>query len=227
MVHEIALTRSDVRVGEALVNLQRLRLNPLSVLIVESFLSNLTDVYLRIEVCREGVVVVSCIAVYDVEVMNLVELMLSRIGSISLRHSRVESASQYGSQSCLLELILVSPLPGVFEVSLVLRLVVCRVLIVASACQARVHDGQVLVRQSQVEHEVRLELVEEPLQLFHVIGVDLRRFDVHLVAFGMDGIYKLVALCLVMACDHKLSEDVLVLDYLKSGDRSNATGSNH
>lgn len=100
--------------------------------------------------------------------------------------------------------------------SLVLRLVVGCVLIVASACQASVHDGKVLVGQREVEHEVRLKLVEELLQLLHVVGVDFSGLDVHLIAFSVYGLYELVAFSLVMAGNHKLREDVLVLDYLKA-----------
>ena len=110
---------------------------------------------------------------------------------------------------------------------LVLRLIVGSVLIVAATSQTCVHYREVLIRQCKIEHQVRLELVEELLQLFHIVGIDFCGLDVHLIAFGMDGIYQLVAFSLVMACNHKLSEDVLILDYLESGNRGNATGTNH
>lgn len=73
MVHQIALTRTDVRISERLVNLERLGFKPLAVLIVKSLLSNLADVNLRVEVCCESLMVVSGVAVNDVEILNLVE----------------------------------------------------------------------------------------------------------------------------------------------------------
>ncbi len=84
MVHEVRLALADVRIGQFLMHGKGGCLFPLSVLIVEPFLRDLADVDLRVEVCREGVVMVAGVAVYDVEVMYLVEVMLGGIGCVRL-----------------------------------------------------------------------------------------------------------------------------------------------
>ena len=82
MVQQIAVARADLRIGQVLMNLQRLCLNPLAILPVESLLSNLTDVDLRVEISGESLVVVASITVNDVQILNLLEVMLSRISSV-------------------------------------------------------------------------------------------------------------------------------------------------
>ena len=111
MMQQIRLTRPDVGVGERLVNLQRLGFNPLTVLVVEALLGNLTDVDLRVEVRGEGVVMITGVAVDDVKVVNLVEVVLGGVGRIDATDARIEAAAEDGRQSCLLEAVLVGPLP--------------------------------------------------------------------------------------------------------------------
>lgn len=110
MVHQIALARTDVRISERLVNLERLSLKPLAVLIVKSLLSNLTDVNLRVEVCRESLVVVSGVAVNDVKILNIVEVMLCGISCVDAANARVEAAAKDGGKSGLLKAVFVCPL---------------------------------------------------------------------------------------------------------------------
>ena len=140
--------------------------------------------------------VVAGVAVYDVEILYLVEVVLGGIGGVDAAHARVESAAQYGGQSGLLETLLIGPLPAVLEVSLVFRLIVGCVQIVAAACQAGLHDSEVLIGQGQVHHQFGLVVVEERFELLHVVGVNLCGLDIHVVAFGMDGFYDLVAFLL-------------------------------
>ena len=227
VVQQIRLPRPDVGVGEGLVNLQRLGLNPLTVLVVEALLGNLADVDLRVEVRGEGVVVVTGVAVHDVQVVDLVEVMLGGVGRIDATDARVEATAEDGGQACLLEAVLVGPLPGILEVCLVLRLVVRRVEIVTAACQTGVHDGQVLIGQGEVDHELRLVVREERLQLLHIVGIHLSGLDVHVVAGLVDVGYNLVAFCFAAAGDHKVGKHVCILSDLECCYRSDATGANH
>ena len=66
VVEEIRLTHPDIRIGQGLVDLLWLGLLPLSILVVASFLRDLADVDLGIEVSSEGLVMVPAVAVYDV-----------------------------------------------------------------------------------------------------------------------------------------------------------------
>ena len=161
MVHEVAVALSDIRIGEILVHGQRLGLDPLAVLIVEAFLRDLTDIDLRVEVGGEGLVVVAGVAVDDVEVLNLVELVLGSVGSIDAAHTRVEAAAEDRCQAGLTEAVPVGPLPAVFEVSLVLRLIVGRVEVAHATSEAGVHDRQVLIGEGQIDYQVGLAAVDE------------------------------------------------------------------
>ena len=89
VVHQIALATTDVRVGEFLVNLQRLSLNPFTIFVIKTLLSDLTDVDFRIEVCGKSLMVITGIAVYNVEILYLVEMMLGSISGEDARYTRV------------------------------------------------------------------------------------------------------------------------------------------
>ena len=207
--------------------LQRLRLYPLPVLIVESLLRNLTDIDLRVEVRGESVMMIASIAIDNVEIMDLVEVMLGSIGCIDATDTWVEAATEDSSQTCLLETILIGPLPGIFEMCLVLRLVISRIKVVAATGKTGIHDCQVLIRQSEVNHEFRLVVVEEGLQLFHIVSIYLSGLDVHLVASLVDVIHDFVTLRLSATSDHKVRKHVCVLCYLERSHCCDAPGANH
>ena len=111
VVQQIAVARADIGVGEVFVNLQRLGFHPLSVLPVESFLGNLADVDFGVEVGGKCLVVVAGIAVYDVEILNLLEVMLGSVGGEDAGHTRIEATAQDGCQPGLAEPVAVGPLP--------------------------------------------------------------------------------------------------------------------
>ena len=130
MVEEVGLTYADVGVGQRLVDLLGFGLAPLAILVVLTLLRDLADVDLGVEVGGEGLVVVAPVAVYDIQVMDLVEVMLGSVGREDPRHPWVETTAEDGRQPCFLEALLVGPLPAVFELSLVQRLIVGRVEVI-------------------------------------------------------------------------------------------------
>ena len=91
--------------------LHRLCLDILSVLVVETFLGNLAYVYLWVEVGGKCFVMVSCIAVHDVEVLYLVEVVLCCVCGEYACDARVETASENGAETSLLKAFAVSLLP--------------------------------------------------------------------------------------------------------------------
>ena len=110
---------------------------------------------------------------------------------------------------------------------LVLRLVVGRVEIVASAGQTSLHNRQILIRQGEIDDQFGLVVVEKCLQLLHIVGIDLRGFDVHLVACLVDVFHDFVTLRLATACNHKIGKHFGVLRNLKRSHCCDATGANH
>ena len=156
VVKQITLLRTNTRIGQRLMNLHRFCLDVLTVLPVKALLCNLADVDFGIEVCGECFVVIARIAVHDVEVLNLVEVMLGGIGCEDACHARVETAAKNGTKASLLKAFTICPLPRILEVCLVLRFIVSCVEIVAPCLQASLHDGKVLIGQRKVHDQVRL-----------------------------------------------------------------------
>ncbi len=79
MVHQIALARTDIRVGERLVDREWVGFNPFTILIPESLLGNLADIDFWVEVGSESLVMVTGVAIHDVEHLNLIEVMLGSV----------------------------------------------------------------------------------------------------------------------------------------------------
>ena len=111
MVKQIALLGPHIRVRQRLVELQGFRLHPLSVFPVESLLRNFADIDFWIEVGGKSLVMVAGIAVNDIEIVDFVKMMFGCVCRVYTGYSRVESAAEDGSQSCLFKTLPVGPLP--------------------------------------------------------------------------------------------------------------------
>ena len=178
VVEEIGFPWSDIRIGERLMNLQRFSLNPLSIFVVLSFLCDFSDVDFWVEVGGKSLMMVACIAIDDIQIMYLIEIMLGSISGVDARHARIESASKNGSQSGILETFFICPLPAIFKMSHITRFVVSRVEVVHSSLEACLHDGEILIWQCQIEHDIRFELIEKGDQFIHIIRIDLSSLDI-------------------------------------------------
>ena len=172
VVKQVAFARSDFGIGERLVYFERFGFHPLAVFPIQSLLSNLSDIDFGVEVSGESLVVVTRVAVDDIEILNFLEVMLCSISSVDTCHTRVETAAEDSSKAGFFETFAISPLPAIFEVRLVARFVVSSVEIVDATFQTSVHDSQVLIRQRHVNNDVGTMLFEEFNQLRHAIGVD-------------------------------------------------------
>ena len=106
------------------MNGQGFGFEPLSVFVVQAFLGYLAYVNFGIEVGCEGLVVVTGIAVDDVEIVNFVEMVLGSVCRVDAAYARIEPTAQNGGEPSLFKALLVGPLPRVFEVRLVFGFVV-------------------------------------------------------------------------------------------------------
>ena len=166
--------------------------HPVSVLPIASGSGNLPQIDLRVEVGGEGVAVVAAVAVQNVYGVNGIELMLLGIGAVGLGHAGIEAAAQQRRQTRFLEFLPVGPLPTVVEVGgeacllaplfingppfriiCVLRLVVCGVHVVDPAGQTGIHNGQVLIGQGDVHHQIGFVCADEVNDLPHIIRIHL------------------------------------------------------
>ena len=59
----------------------------------------------------------------------------------------------------------------------VFGLVIGRVEVVDAGAQTSLHDGEVLVGQGEIHHDVGAETLKEGDQLLYVVGIDLRSLD--------------------------------------------------
>ena len=139
---------------------QRFSCNPFSVFVITSVLSDFSDVDFRIEISSKCFVVITCIAVYDIQIMDFVKMMFCCVCCVYTTYSRVESASQDSSQTSFFETFFVCPLPAVFKVSFIFRFVVCCIQIVDSGFQTSFHDGQILIRKCYVNNDFGFKTIE-------------------------------------------------------------------
>ena len=148
--------------------------------------------------------------------------MLERVGGKNARDARVEAGAEERRDAGLLVALAVGPLPLVLELRRVLRLVVGRVDIVRLRREAGVHDVQILVRQREVQHDVRLEVLDQGDERIDVIRINLRRADLRLRR-ALELLLERVALRLRARDNHDFTEFVRVLAALVDGDTRDTT----
>ena len=173
---------------------------------------------------------VAAVAVEDVERVDFVEVVLLRVGGEHLRHAGVETTAEDGREAGLLELLAVSPLPGILKVRLLRRLVVGRIEVAHAGGEAGVHDREVLVRERDVHHEVGLVFPDQRRRGRHVHRVDLRGCD--LCRHALRGIPRALldvrldrlAARLGAGRDQQLAERFGVLGHLRGGHAGDAAG---
>ena len=166
--------------------------------------------------------------------------MLLGVGAVGLRHAGIEAAAEQGCETGLLETLAVGPLPAVIEVGRealllaalvvhlapcgvvgVLRLIVGGVHIVDAAGQTGVHDGQILIGQSDVHDQIGLICLDEGAKFLHAVRVDLDGGDLRggfVLQLGRQG----VAFRLRAAGDAQLGEDLRQHAALANGHVGNA-----
>ena len=171
--------------------------------------------------------VVTGITVDDIQLGHLIEVVLSGVCRVDTTDTRIEAATEDGAETGLLKTLLISPLPTVLKMSLILRLVVGGIEVVDTTCQTSIHDGKVLIRQCQVDHQLWFEVIEEHLQLLHVISIYLCRLYLHGITSLMNGIHNLITFLFSTTCYHKVGKHISILSNLECCYCCDATGANH
>ena len=136
--------------------------------------------------------------------------MLGGTRGIYSTHARVEAASQDCRQASFLETLAVGPLPAVLEVCLVTRLIVSGVEVVHSTFQTCVHDGEVLIGQCHVNHQLGLMALEQSHQFRHAVGIDFVGGDIG----SSNSFSHCIAFRLVPRCDYYLVKHVGIFSAL-------------
>ena len=221
MVHEVHILLAHALEVEDLLVAQRRAFDPLSVLPVTRVRRHFAQIDLGVEVGGEGQARVAAVAVQDVQRLDGIQQVLLDVGGEDRGHAGIEARTQQGHQTGVLETVLIGPLPLVFELGLVARLVVGGVQIVHARRQAGVHDRQVLIGQGQVHDQFGLHLLDQRRGRRHVVSVNGRRVDVDAEA-RLHGLGDRIALGLGAARQGDMREDVRVHRHLVDGHRTDA-----
>ena len=180
MVEQVHVFLTDLREIIHPLDLHGFCLHPVSVFPVGTFRGNLPDIDLRVEICGKRITVVACIAVQNIDIIYLIKVVLQGISRKHARNSRIETASQQSRKTGLLVFFPVGPLPFIFELGRIFRLIISRIYIMYSGRQAGVHDRQVLIWQRQVQDDLRLLLSDQLCQFVYMIRIYLSDSDLRL-----------------------------------------------
>ena len=93
-----------------------------------------------VEVGGKSLAMVAAIAIQNVERIDAIEIMLFQIGREHAGDAGVKTRTQQSCKARILVTILIRPLPMIFELCDIQRLVICRVHIMHASGQAGVHD---------------------------------------------------------------------------------------
>ena len=156
------------------MNFQRFCFNPLAVFPIQTLLRYFANINFGIEIGGESLVMVSRVAINNVEILNFVKNMFGSICRENTRNARIKTTAENSGKSGFLETITVCPLPTILKVSLITGFVVRSIEIAHPGTQTGIHDGQILIRQSKIHDNIRLVRIQKLGQSLLVIGINLR-----------------------------------------------------
>ena len=131
-------------------------------------------------------------------------------------HARIKSAAEECRDPSVLKTLPIRPLPAVFKMRRVFRLVICRIHIWHLRGQTRIHDMQILIRKRQIQHHVGRIGCDQRRQRCHVVRIDLSRCDLCLCPV-LQFFFQGIALRLCPACDQDLLKYLAVLTTFMNG----------
>ena len=163
---------------------------------------------------------IAAVAVEDVDIVDLVKLVLQCVRAEYARYARVKARPEQCRESRVAESVAVRPLPAVFELRRVLRLVVRRVHIMYARRKARVHDVQILIRKREVQHNLGFELPHQRGERGHIVRIDRRRPNLR--PAPAEFLLERIAFRLRTRGDEDLLEHLRVLAAFMHGDARHA-----
>ncbi|MNP47753.1 hypothetical protein D3C76_1418240 [compost metagenome] len=120
---------------------------------------------------------IASVRVHNINSMNLIKIMLLCIGTKNTSYTRVKSTSKQCCNTCFFEFFFVSPLPFVFKFRSIQWLIVRSVHVMNTCCKARIHNGQVLIRESHVDNNIWSETFNQLNNLISIISIQLSRMN--------------------------------------------------
>ena len=226
------------------LDLHGLGLDPVAVLPVGAVGGDFTEVDLRVEVGCERIAVVAAVAVEDVDIVDLVKVVLEGIRREHARYARIEAGAKECSEPCSLEFLLICPLPGIIKVRCealflaallvdgtplriigIFCFIVCSVHVICTAGKAGIHDGQILVGESDIEDGVGLVLVHECGERLEAVCIDRSGGDDRLGGWA-ELVSERIALGDSAGCDADLGEYRILRTLVDGNSRNTAAADN-
>lgn len=125
---------------------------------------------------------VARVGINNINRMDFVKIMLLRISREHTSYTRVKAAAEQRGNSGFLESFFVRPLPGILEFSSILWFIVGGIHIMHSRCQTSIHNGQVLIWESDINNDIRLEALDQFNDLVRVICIELSSRNLRLAS---------------------------------------------
>lgn len=173
MIHAVNFKAADAfGASEALVFRHRGGLDEIAIFEVAAGCGHFADVDFWIEIGGESMAVIAAVDVDDIERVDFIKVMLQRPGSENIRHTGIEAGTEQCREPCLGEFFLIGPLPRVFEFCHIGGLVVGGIEVIDAGGKTSVHEGQILVREGDVEKKIGLERVQVSGGGGDIIGIE-------------------------------------------------------
>ena len=103
------------------------------------------NIDLRIKIGRKMLAVVTTIAIQNVQRAHLFNIVFGDIGGENIGHAGVKPATQKRHDAALDEAVVIGPLPVIFKLGLIARLIIRRIQIIDTRRKAGIHYGKVLI----------------------------------------------------------------------------------
>ncbi|MNZ87763.1 hypothetical protein D3C78_1066340 [compost metagenome] len=116
---------------------------------------------------------ITSIGVYNINGMNLIKIVLLSVSCEHARYTWIKSTTKQRGKACFFESFFVSPLPRVFKFRCILWFIIGSIHIVHSCCQARIHDCQVLIWESDINNDIRLKALDQFNDFVRIICIEL------------------------------------------------------
>ncbi len=173
--------------------------------------------------------------------MDLVEVMLERIGGEYRCDAGIEAGAAERGQTGRLEFLVICPLPRIIEICReaklpaalfvdrtpsrivsILRLIVRRVDIMHAAFETGLHDREILIGECEIQHGIRLVCLDEREDSVLVVCIERRRRDDGFgLALCFDLCFQRIALGYSAAGNADLAEYCVILTAFLNGDGCN------
>ncbi len=116
---------------------------------------------------------IAAVDIDNVQGVDFIEVVLGDVGGKHIGGAWIETGAQQRHQPRLFKFVLIGPLPAVLELGGIQRLVVGGIHIIDARFQTGIHNGQILIGQRHIDHQIRFDAIDQRHQFRHVVRIYL------------------------------------------------------